>query len=576
MGSICARKRGDKTYYVYQEAYRVKLDPSSQGKRKGSGKSAVRTKATYLGTAESIVKRLSATREPLAVSSRQFGLVAAAYQTAHEIGLPDILMRYIPGDRGGIARWTYYLVSIINRLDHATSKNRMSEWLDDTILPELLRIDPRNLSGKNFWYVADDVVSEDELRRKRDLLSLQEDPLVGMSGDTFNKIEMDLFTNIDTMMNLSPNAICYDTTNLYTYIEEPTRSQLARTCNSKHCKHHLKHVGLLMAVERTHGIPLVSNVYQANRHDSKVFSCILADLVVSLKQMCGEQSDLVIVLDKGNNSKENFKSMQGEISWVGSLVPSHHKDLMDLDLSSYQGFWKDYRYFRCQRTVMAIPCAVVLTFNPATKRKKEHSLSRGIERLKKDLTERWNTYKRTPKSVTPGLLSIQRDSHYGTCLSVSVSDGQLDIKENKDEIEKRQKGFGKNLIFSNMLEAETGHIVDTYHCRNIIENDFQLLKDHTIIRFRPIRHWTDSKIRAYAFCCVAALTLMRVMQWKAQQAGYQISPGLLKEELSDIKQVIMLYDSNQAKRRIADISTVQSKLWNIFKLAEVENLMLQH
>ena len=148
--------------------------------------------------------------------------------------------------------------------------------------------------------------------------------------------------------------------------------------------------------------------------------------------------------------------MQGEISWVGSLVPSHHKDLMDLDFSSYQGFWKDYRYFRCQRTVMAIPCAVVLTFNPATKRKKEHSLSRGIERLKKDLTERWNTYKRTPKSVTPGLLSIQRDSHYGTCLSVSVSDGQLDIKENKDEIEKRQKGFGKNLIFSNMLEAETG------------------------------------------------------------------------------------------------------------------------
>lgn len=576
MGSICARKRGEKTYYVYQEAYRVKLDPSSQGKRKGSGKSAVRTKATYLGTAESIVKRLNVTREPLTVSSRPFGLVAAAYQTAHEIGLPDILMRYIPGDRGGIARWIYFLVSIINRLDHATSKNRMSEWLDDTILPELLGIDPRNLSGKNFWYVADDVVSEGELARNRDLLSLRDDPLIGMSRDTFNQIEMDLFTNIDTMMNLSPNAICYDTTNLYTYIEEPTRSQLAQTCNSKHCKHHLKHAGLLMAVERTHGIPLVSTVYQANRHDNKVFSCILSDLIVSVKKMCGEQSDLVIVLDKGNNSKENFKSMKGQISWVGSLVPSYHKDLVDLDLSSYQGFWKDYRYFRCQRAVMSIPCAVVLTFNPATKRKKEHSLSRGIERLKKDLTRRWNTYKRTPKSVTPGLLSIPKDSHYGTCVKISVSDGQLDIRENKDEIDKRKKGFGKNLIFSNMLEAETGHIIDTYHCRNIIENDFQLLKDHTIIRFRPIRHWTDSKISAYAFCCVAALTLMRVMQWKAQQAGYQISPGLLKEELSDIKQVIMLYDSNQAKRRIAEISAVQSKLWNIFKLAEVENLMLQH
>jgi transposase len=576
MGSICARKRGDKTYYVYQEAYRVKLDPSSQGKHKGSGRSAVRTKATYLGTAESIVKRLKETREPLAVSARKFGLVAAAYQTAREIGLVDTLMRYIPGDRGGIARWIYFLVSIINRLDHATSKNRMREWLEDTILPEVLRIDPRNLSGKNFWYVSDHIVSESELRSKRDLACLQDDPLVGMSGDTFNQIEMDLFTRVETMMNLSPSAICYDTTNLYTYIEEPSRSQLAHACNSKDSKHHLKHVGLLMAVERNHGIPLVSNVYQANRHDSKVFSCILADLIVSLKQMCGEQSDLAIVLDKGNNSKENFKSMQGKISWVGSLVPSHHKDLIDLDLSMYQGFWKDYRYFRTQRTVMDIPCAVVLTFNAATKRKKEHSLSRGIEKLKEALRQRWNTYKRTPKSITPGLLSIQRDSHYGTCLKISVSEGRFELHENEDEIAARRKGFGKNLIFSDMLEAETGHLIETYHSKNTIENDFQLLKDHTIIRFRPIRHWTDSKIRAYAFCCVAALTLIRVMQWKAQQAGYQISPGLLKEELSDIKQVIMMYDTKEAKRRIAEMSAVQSKLWNIYKLAEVEKLMLQH
>jgi hypothetical protein len=33
--AIYARKKGDKTYYVYQEAYRVKLDPSTHGKEKG-------------------------------------------------------------------------------------------------------------------------------------------------------------------------------------------------------------------------------------------------------------------------------------------------------------------------------------------------------------------------------------------------------------------------------------------------------------------------------------------------------------------------------------------------------------
>ena len=69
----------------------------------------------------------------------------------------------------------------------------------------------------------------------------------------------------------------------------------------------------------------------------------------------------------------------------------------------------------------------------------------------------------------------------------------------------------------------------------MIESDFQLLKDETIIRFRPIRHWTDTKIRAHAFCCVMALMLMRVMQWKAHVAGYTMSPQFLKDELSDIQ-----------------------------------------
>jgi len=575
MGAIYARRRGDKTYYVYQEAYRVKLDPSIQGKEKGSGKSVVRTRATYLGTAESILERLQETKAPLSVSSQPFGLVAAAYQTAQEIGLTDILVKHIPGDRGGVARWIYFFVSIINRLDDATSKNRMTRWLDHTILPELLGIDPQKLTGKNFWYAADDIVSESELRRKRASPSLADDPLIGLGGDTFNQIEMDVFARVNEMMGLSPSVICYDTTNFYTYIAEPTRSELAHTCHSKAAKHHLKHVGLLMAVERSHGVPLVSNVYQANRHDSKVFSCVLADLLVALKQLCADQ-ELVLVLDKGNNSRDNFKSMEGKISWVGSLVPSHHKDLMERELSLYQGSWKDLRYFRCQRTIMGIPCAVVLTFNPATKRKQEHSMVRGIERLKRDLLERWNTYKRKPTAVPPGLLSIRKKSDYARCVEISVLDREIRFEDKKEEIEARKKRFGKSLIFSNMLEAETGYLIETYHHRNTIENDFQLLKDQAIIRFRPIRHWTDSKIRAYAFCCVIALTLMRVMQWKALQNGYKMSPALLKEELSDIRDVIMVYASNQARRQITDRSAVQKKLWDIFKLGEVEKLMLQH
>ncbi len=48
----------------------------------------------------------------------------------------------------------------------------------------------------------------------------------------FTAIEAELFSRIDQLMGLSPNVICYDTTNFFTYIEEPKRSELANTCHS--------------------------------------------------------------------------------------------------------------------------------------------------------------------------------------------------------------------------------------------------------------------------------------------------------------------------------------------------------
>jgi hypothetical protein len=61
---------------------------------------------------------------------------------------------------------------------------------------------------------------------------------------------------------------------------------------------------------------------------------------------------------------------------------------MNLDLSAYRGFRKDLRYYRTTKQIMGMGCAVVLTYNQATARKQTHSLQRGIDKLKRDLTAR--------------------------------------------------------------------------------------------------------------------------------------------------------------------------------------------
>ena len=102
MGTICAERKGTNVYYVYRESYREKIEREDSGKTRGSGKSRVRTRAVYLGTAEKILNAMERTREPVSVRLRRFGLVAAAYQTSTEIGMQDILMRHMSGSRAGV------------------------------------------------------------------------------------------------------------------------------------------------------------------------------------------------------------------------------------------------------------------------------------------------------------------------------------------------------------------------------------------------------------------------------------------------------------------------------------------
>lgn len=147
---ICARKTKGNIYYVHQESHRVKNEGGTQGKGKSSGKSRVVTGATYLGTAERIVTAIKQARDPVSVRARDFGLVAASYQIALEIGLPDALAKHLGGKRSGISIWMYFVLSIINRIDGATSEEKMGQWLAGAILLGLLSVDPRKFHGKNF------------------------------------------------------------------------------------------------------------------------------------------------------------------------------------------------------------------------------------------------------------------------------------------------------------------------------------------------------------------------------------------------------------------------------------------
>lgn len=569
-----------KVYYYLQYTYRQKMNSGDKSRGKGpwSGKSQVRTHSEYLGTAAQIRRRLKESKSKCIEARHQdFGMPAAAYQVACKIGLVDVLKKRIQGKRFGIPRYLFFLLAILNRIDNATSKEKMGEWAADTILPQLLQFDHKKLNSKTFWYVTDDILSEKQLQEARKEYGDDDDIFVHLDDSLLCRIETELFANIRDVFEVNPECFFYDTTNFFTYIQTRTPSEYAETGHNKAGRHYLKQVGLAVAVESEYGLPFFHRVYRGNSHDSPTFLLVIDELINQTNDTFGNVNEMFLVLDKGNNSKDNFEKLAGKVRWIGSLVPSNYMDLVQKPLDAYTESWRGLKYFCTKRKVMGRDCILIMTYNSKLFRKRKYSLERGMQKCRKAIQKKFDSYKKPLKNtVAKGMATLKKENRYGKFIEMEVKEGNLYFCSNETEIEKAEIRMGKNLLFSNCLNADATMIIDKYKEKDAIEQGFHLLKDPDMIRQQPFRHWTDTKIRAYCFCCVCALLLLKVMLLISKEAGMEMSPAVLKQELKDLKWIRMIYESLGTETIVSAKSTVQKMLWKLFNLGEIEKMLTIH
>ena len=102
------------------------------------------------------------------------------------------------------------------------------------------------------------------------------------------------------------------------------------------------------------------------------------------------------------------------------------------------------------------------------------------------------------------------------------------------------------------------------HDKAAIEENFREIKSPDLVRFSPLRHFTDTKIRLYAMVCVLALLVLKVMMLKIQDVG--LSVDAMVQELADIQEVILVYSPTKAVHTLTERATVQQRLLDIFNL----------
>lgn len=536
----------------------------------------------YLGRADDILKATqeATAPEPQEVWLHQFGAIAALLNVAEQLDVVSIIDRHIPKRSQGASIGQYMLLAAINRACDPKSKLQIGPWYEQTLLARLWKHPAETFSSQRFW-----------------------DAMDAVGDEAIAAIEGDLVDRLVQTTALDLRAVLYDTTNFATFIHTLNdRTTIAQRGHAKKKRHDLRLVGLTLVVTRTFGIPLFHEAYTGNITDTTQFGSVVLALAERYRQLARECEDLTLVFDKGNNSDDNLTMLEMEhLHFVGSLVPSQHADLLEVPLDQYQPLmgesWSGVRAYRCRKEVFGQDRTVVVTFTESFFSQQAHGLIaqfakcvQKLEGLAKRLAV-WHEPRdgqrpRRPAGRPPGQTAVQRQvneilspQHMRTVIRAEVGTSgkgiaTLSYASDREALhELIDRTCGKTILFTDRDDWTTEQIVAAYRGQSNIEEVFRDMNNWDFLRWMPMHHWTDQKIRVHAFYCVLALMLVGVLRKQVSDAGLDLSTHALLESLSKIIETVVVYPSAHppAPPRLATtlsrFDPTQKALYDTLKLA---------
>jgi transposase len=273
----------------------------------------------YLGSVERIIELAQGGGEKcLRISVQEFGALFLADVMEERVGLASIVDSIVPAveQEDGPSVGEYFLYAAFNRMIDACSKRALPEWFKGTAIQQIRPVDIAELTSQRYWEKWDRV-----------------------SKEHLEKIASLFFKKIIEIEKVSADCFLFDTTNYYTYMASDTESELAQRGKNKEGKNWLRQIGVALLVSRGAQLPLFYREYEGNRHDSKQFKLILAEMFSRMRESSGkEKGELTLVFDKGMNSEENIALIDATsgVHFVTSYSPYFAQDLMRIKLSEFK------------------------------------------------------------------------------------------------------------------------------------------------------------------------------------------------------------------------------------------------
>ena len=541
MASLTKKRINGRTYWYLRETAWV------------DGKSKV-VKTVYLGSAEQVAAALGKGTTAMQVVPGapvfEFGAVAALYDLAKRLGLADMIDRHVPKRGRGPSVGTLLVLAAINRAVAPSSKARIAKWYEQTSLARLMKLKPNQLTSQRFWDNMDRVPEEAIMGVEREL-----------AEKTIEEYDLDV------------RCLFYDATNFFSFIDTfNTRSTFAQRGKSKEGRSSLRILGLALMVTGEFEIPLFHRLYPGNHNDPTSFRSVVHELVDRYRLLSRGAEDLTIVFDKGNNTDDTIQAISAKYHVVGSLVQTHHSELLDIPRSKFRRLDEDrfpdeLSAYRTTKEVFGLNFTILVTFNENL----FHAQTRTIERelAKRQLKlgqyrrslEKWQRGKRRGRrpsvaSVEKAVIDILRGQHMKDLFVVTINKARDGIPVLRYRFDRsaykglQRRRLGKTLLFTDNAHWSDEEIVSAYRGQHHVENAFRQMKDVHHISFRPAHHWTDQKLQVHAFTCVLALMLCSLLRCELSRKGLPMSVDRMLDTLASIREVQVVLTSGKGRPRV--------------------------
>lgn len=554
MASIIKKTIRGKPYYYARESKRIDGKPKIVWQK-------------YLGTPQQIIDVMTGKRagpgggDPKEAIITEFGAVAALHDLCQRLGLVEIVDKHVPKKGSGPSVGDYLTAAAINRCIAPRSKARIGEWFEGTALRRMMNIQAKQLTSQRFW-----------------------DNMDRVSDEAITKIEQELTAKMVKDFDIDLQRVLFDGTNFFTFIDTfNERCTIAQRGKSKEGRRALRIVGLALLVSADFHVPLFHRTYRGNHVDAPTFNGLVAELSTRYKSICEETEDVTIIFDKGNNSEDNLELVEASpYHFVGSLVPTHHKDLLAIPAKRYRSLADDglegVRAYRTEKEVFGEERTVLVTYNDNLFVSQSKTILREIGKRQQALREIQARLRRrregkvkkgkppTVKGIENKVVVLLKAQHMKNLFHVEVTerDGlpHLEYRFDKTAWEQLQKTqLGKTIIFTDNDHWSDAEIVRGYRSQYHVEESFRTMKDPHHIAIRPQRHWTDQKITVHVFYCVLALTLVSLLRRELHRSGIEKSIPDIIDTLTGIREVGLVH-LPEGKKKNPTIKTVLSKMSN--------------